>query len=187
MKINSCYYLNPERARKTLDSLHRGLINKLPSREVSTSVVLEDFYRFNDDYVSIEQVYGFDQLQGESLRGKPKRIRQKRRTVNATTYNELGYTSNIDLGRIMQFLNYTLIGTLTQIKTGFIVRDALIELPVVVNETKEFGCFIEVGDTVGAIEDINFLLDQVNLYAQVSDKDIVFESYGELLERVRNR
>lgn len=185
MQINSRYFIHPSKARGVLDSLYRQIVNKLPSREVSTSVVLENFYALNEDNVSVEQLFDFKQLDEESLRGKPKRIRYKRETQNTTTYQEFGFTSAIDLRKALEFLNYHLVGTLTQVRTGFILRDPLIELPVVINETKEFGCFLEIGDAVGAIEDINKLLQQLYYTSRVTDEDLVTEPYGLLLARVR--
>lgn len=185
MQINSRYFIHPSKARGVLDSLYQQIVNKLPSREVSTNVVLENFYTLNHDHISVEQVFDFKQLQGESLKGKPQHIRYKRETTNTTTYQEFGFTSAIDLRKALEFLNYQLIGTLTQVRTGFILRDPLIELPVVINETKEFGCFLEIGDAVGAIEDIHKLLQQLYFASRVTDEDMVTEPYGVLLARVR--
>lgn len=185
MQINHRYYIHPTRAGKVLTSLHGEIVSRLPSREVSTDVFLEDFYYLNGDFVSIEQIYKLEQFKDEKPKGKPTRIRFKRATDHSISYCELGFTSIIDLKRSLEFLNYQFISRLTQIKTGFIMRDPLIEIPVIINETKEFGCFIEIGDATGAIQDMEKLLMNLRRITECTENDMVTDNYGILLMRAK--
>lgn len=185
MQINSRYFIHPTKTESVLKGLYDHYIGRLPKKEVTTDAVVEDFYINNEDLLSVEQIYDLDQVKNDSFKGRPRRIRIKRESTNTTTYCETGYTSIIDLKNIMRFLNFLPIGSLTQLKTGFLLRDPLIEIPIVVNETREFGCFIEIGDAVGAIQDIDSLLSHLTRITRIEETDIVTESYGALLQRAK--
>lgn len=187
MELNRKYFIPPECSDRTLRALHTKIFNRLPSREVCTEIAIDEYYRGPDDILSIERVYQEKQLVNNELKGKPTKIRFKRETTNAITFVDFGYTSPIDLRKVLEFLNYSYLGILTQIRTGFLLRGELIELPIVLNETREFGCFIEIGETVGAIEEIKYLLNKLAENLPVSDIVPIDETYSELLLRVKTK
>lgn len=185
MQLNSKYFIHPDIADSVLNSLQQKVLSRIPRREISVEIVVDEYYYSPEDFVSLERIYKSKQLVNGELKGKPIRIRFKRETTNTTTYVDFGYTSMIDLRRCLEFLNYLPLGTLTQVRTGFFLRDELIELPVVLNETREFGCFVEVGETCGATSDIQALLDSLQRGIGLNDLQPVVETYPELLARVK--
>lgn len=185
MELNCKYFIHPSRVSEVLERVYGHIVNKIPAREISVDVVEEEFFNLNEDVISVENLYSQKQLESGKLKGRPTRIRFKRQTLNAITYCEFGYTSLIDLRRALDFLNYRFLGRLTQVRTGFVLKNELIELPIVINETKEFGCFIEIGETFGAIEDIRNLLHQLEFVSGLGESSLVTKSYAELLMKVK--
>jgi adenylate cyclase class IV len=158
----------------------------LPAKEISTQILVDEFYKNSIDSLSIERQYKQEQLTKDGLKGKPTHIRYKRASSNAVSMCEFGYTNIIDLRQALVFLGYVGVGVLTQIRTGFFIKTPLIELPVTLNETKEFGCFLEVGEAFGAVEDIQSILFQLQEVTKLPEKTKVEDTYCDLLVRVKN-
>ena len=185
MELNSKYFIHPKLSDAILSILHERFLSKISSQEITSQIVVDEFYKNSIDSISIERQYAPSQLTRDGLKGKPTHIRYKRISQNAVSMCEFGYTNIVDLRQALVFLGYVFVGTLSQVRTGFFLKNDLIELPIVINETKEFGSFLEIGETFGAVEDVQNLLAQLSEAVRLPDNTLVMETYCDLLARLK--
>lgn len=187
MQLNSKYFVAPQRFEEVMSSIQKRLLSKKQSKEITIIVTSNEFFQTANDVVSIESVYDPDQLTKKGFKGKPRNIRLKRENPGAVNLTELGYTSIIDLRRVLEFCHFLSFGSIIQFRTSFTLSTELIELPITIAETREFGCFIEVGDVVGAVSEIDYLLNVLSKVTLLQEEDSVSEAYSTLLLRAKNR
>lgn len=182
MEMNSKYYIKPDLRTPVLQSIENRYLAPLTKNEIGVGVHIDEYFQLDSDIILIQREYLISQYQEGELRGKPQRIKVGREGEESEI--DLGYTSIIDLRRIMSFLRYHYLGILTQVQTSFCLRNDLIDLPITINETKEYGLFLEIGRTVGPERDIENLLVTFEKVIGISPQPITIP-YSEMLVRIK--
>lgn len=177
--MNAKYQIPPPRVEVVVTKLHRSILDHIPTKEVSTLVIVEEFYNRGDD-LTFQRQYDLTQLENGRIKGKPRKIALIK-MVPEFQRIDFGFTHINELRKILEFTNYKRLGMLTQIKTCFMIADDLIEIPIALSETNELGVFLEIGFTTGPISNIQQLLRGLQSTLGIQQEWLQSNSYPDLL------
>lgn len=165
MRSNTKYLLPEPFSKMILPKLSEYVFKNIPAKDIQSTILLEEYcYLEGNPTVCLQQIYRSDQVKQGKLTGKPFRINLTK-IVNDTLENtELGFTTPTELRKILKTLGYVELGRLTSLRTTFALKDSLIAIPVTISEVKELGNFIEVGEIVGPISNIERLIKILSVY-----------------------
>jgi adenylate cyclase class IV len=166
-----------------MKALEREVFNFLPRNAVNVEVVVDEYLASPSDEIVFRRIYHIDQIQGNNISGKPYRMFYTREVGDQTETLEFGYIPLVEVHKLLNFLYYQATGLLTQVRTGFVVKDQIVEIPILVSETKELGMFLEIGNSVGPISHLQGLLKNFKQAIALEESWLEPRSYKELLAK----
>lgn len=166
-----------------MKALEREIFNFLPRKSVNVEVVVDEYLSSPSDEIVFRRIYHIDQIQGNNISGKPYRMFYTREVGDQIETLEFGYIPLVEVHKLLNFLYYQATGMLTQVRTGFVVKNAIVEIPIVVSETKELGMFLEIGNSVGPISHIEGLLKKFKQVVQLEEAWLEPRSYKQILAK----
>jgi len=175
------YQIPTEYGGHVMRSLEKEVFDLLPRNAVNVDVVVDEYLKSLSDEIIFRRVYRIDQIKDNQLTGKPYRMFYLRESADGADTLEFGYTPLIEAHRLLGFLYYQAIGVLTQVRTGFVLKNEIVEIPIVVNETKELGMFMEIGNSVGPISHLHSVLNKLKTTIGLREEWLEPTSYKELL------
>lgn len=162
MKSNTKYLLPESLAKTILPRLSEYVHTNLPPNDIQSTVLIEEYFcQENGPVICFQQIYRSDQVQQGRLVGKPYRLNLTSNIINST---ELGFTAPTEVRKIIKFLGLTELGKCTHLRTTFPLRDKIVSIPITISEIKELGNFIEIGEVVGPIKNIEQLMKILSMY-----------------------
>jgi len=177
MQLNAKYLLPRETARVTLGRLSNQISKATPTKDINTIIVLEELWEKSEEYFAVQRIYKGDQIKEGRLTGKPYRIQMNKLGEPGTDFV---YSSHLELRKMLELIGFQAICEMTQMKTSFPLSDPLVTIPITINEIRELGSFIEVGNAVGPSTSLNRLLSVLTSNG-IDPKSIEPQSYYEML------
>ena len=166
---------------QVMKALERDIFNYLPRNAVNVEVVVDEYLTSPSDEIVFRRIYHIDQIQGNNLTGKPYRMFYMREVGDQVENLEFGYVPLIEAHKLLNFLYYQAVGLLTQVRTGFVVKNEIVEIPIIISETKELGMFIEIGSAVGPISHLQALLAKFKKTTGLDEAWLETQNYKQIL------